>query len=56
LGPTLSRYLREANHSVSTVVVGFTGFEFLFYSLIITASRFLPVHPSKQPLPLLTVS
>ena len=38
LGFALSRYLSELNRSVSSVVIGFTSFGFLFYLLIMTAS------------------
>ena len=38
LGFALSRYLWEVNRSVSSVVIGFTSFGFLFYLLIMTAS------------------
>ena len=42
LGSALSRYLWEVNRSVSSVVIGFTCFGFLFYLLItmISASSF----------------
>ena len=40
LGFALSRYLWELNRSVSSVVIGFTCFGFLFYLLIVTASVF----------------
>jgi len=38
LGFALSRYLWEVNRSISSVVIGFTVFGFLFYLLITTAS------------------
>ena len=38
LGSALSRYLWEVNRSVSSVVIGFTCFGFLFYLSIVTAS------------------
>ena len=38
LGFALSRYLWEVNRSVSSVVIGFTSFGFLFYLLVATAS------------------
>ena len=53
LGFALSRYLWEVNRSVSSVVVGFTCFGFLFYLFIVTASVFSPDCPFQTPFSLL---
>ena len=53
LGSSLSRYLWEVNRSVSSVVMGFTCFGFLFFSLIVTASLFSFSCPFQTPLSLL---
>ena len=49
LGFALSRYLWGANRSVSSVVVGFTSFGFLFYLSIVTASIFSFDCPFQTP-------
>ena len=49
LGFALSRYLWGVNRSVSSVVAGFTGFAFLFYLLIVTASTFSFDCPFQTP-------
>ena len=49
LGFALSRYLWEVNRSVSSVVIGFTGFGLLFYLLITTASTFSFDCPFQTP-------
>ena len=49
LGFALSRYLWEFNRSVSSVVIGFTCFGFLFYLLIVTASIFSFNCPFQTP-------
>jgi len=49
LGFALSRYLWEVNRSVSSVVIGFAGFGFLFYILITTASTFSFDCPFQTP-------
>ena len=49
LGFALSRYLWEASRSVSSVVIGFTSFGFLFYMLIVTASVFSFDCPFQTP-------
>ena len=53
LGFALSRYLWEVNRSVSSVVIGFTSFGFLFYLLIMTASIFSFDCPFQTPFSLL---
>ena len=53
LGFALSRYLWEVNTSVSSVVIGFTSFVFLFYSSIVTASVFSFNCPFQTPFSLL---
>ena len=53
LGLALSRYLWEVNHSVSSVVIGFTSFGFLFYMLIVTASILSFDCPFQTPVSLL---
>ena len=49
LGFALSRYLWEINRSISSVVMGFTGFGLLFYLLITTASIFSFDCPFQTP-------
>ena len=49
LGFALSRYLWEVNRSVSSVVIGFTSFGFLFCLLIMTASMFSFDCPFQTP-------
>ena len=49
LGFALSRYLWQVNRSVSSVVIGFTSFGFLFYLLIMTASTFSFDCPFQTP-------
>ena len=51
-GFALSRYLWGVNSSVSTIVITFTGFGFLFYSVIVTASVFSFNCPFQTPLSL----
>ena len=53
LGFALSRYLWQVNRSVSSVVIGFTSFGFLFYLLIMTASIFSFDCPFQTPFSLL---
>ena len=53
LGFALSRYLWEINRSVSSVVIGFTSFGFLFYLLIMTASILSFDCPFQTPFSLL---
>ena len=53
LGFALSRYLREVNHSISSVVIAFTGFGSLFYLSIVTASIFFFDCPFQTPFSLL---
>ena len=53
LGFALSRYLWEVNRSVSSVVIGFTSFGFLFYVLVTTASIFSFDCPFQTPFSLL---
>ena len=53
LGSALSRYLWEVNHSVSSVVIGFTCFGFLFYSFVVTASVLSFYCPFQTPFSLL---
>jgi len=53
LGFALSRYLWEVSRSVSSVVIGFTSFGFLFYLLIMTASIFSFDCPFQTPFSLL---
>ena len=53
LGFALSRYLWEVNRSVSSVVVGFTCFGFLFYSFIVMASVFSSDCPFQTPFSLM---
>jgi hypothetical protein len=53
LGFALSRYLWEVNRSVSSVVIGFTGFGFLFYLFIVTVSVFSFDCPFQTPLSLM---
>jgi len=53
LGFALSRYLWEVNRSVSSVVIGFTSFGFLFYLFITTASIFSFDCPFQTPFSLL---
>ena len=52
LGFALSRYLWEVNSSVSSVVIAFAGFGFLFYFFIVTASVFSFNCPFQTPLSL----
>jgi len=54
LGFALSRYLWEVSRSVSSVLIGFTTFGFLFYLLITTASIFSFDCPFQTPFSLLT--
>ena len=49
LGFALSRYLWQVNRSVSSVVIGFTSFGFLFYLLIMTAFIFSFDCPFQTP-------
>ena len=56
LGFALSRYLWEVNRSVSSVLIGFTSFGFLFYLLITTASIFSFDCPFQTPFSLLSRS
>jgi hypothetical protein len=49
LGFALSRYLWEVNRSVSSVVIGFTCFGFLFYVVIVVASLFSFDCPFQTP-------
>ena len=49
LGFALSRYLWEVSRSVSSVIIGFAGFGFLFYLLITTASIFSFDCPFQTP-------
>ena len=53
LGSALSRYLWEVNRSVSSTVIGFICFGFLFYVFIITASVFSSNCPFQTPFSLL---
>ena len=53
LGFALSRYLWEVNPSVSSVVIGFTCFVFLFYSFTVIASVLSSNCPFQTPLSLL---
>jgi len=53
LGFALSRYLWEVNHSVSSVVIGFTSFGFLFYLSIVMGSIFVSDSPFQTPFSLL---
>ena len=53
LGFALSRYLWKVNRSVSSVVIGFTCFGFLFYSFIVTASVFSSDCPFQTPFSLM---
>jgi len=53
LGLALSRYLWEVNRSVSSVVIGFTSFGFLFYMLIAAASVVSFDCPFQTPVSLL---
>ena len=53
LGFALSRYLWEVNRSVSSVVIGFTGFGFLFYLFIVTVSVFSFNCPFQTPFSLM---
>ena len=53
LGFGLSRYLWEVNRSVSSVVIGFTSFGFLFYVLIVTVSIFSFDCPFQTPFSLM---
>ena len=53
LGFALSRYLWQVNRSVSSVVIGFTSFGFLFYLFIVTVSIFSPDRPPQTPFALL---
>ena len=53
LGFALSRYLWEVNRSVSSVVIGFSCFGFLFYLLITTVSVFSFECPFQTPFSLL---
>ncbi|KAF9778912.1 hypothetical protein BJ322DRAFT_1113791 [Thelephora terrestris] len=53
LGFALSRYLWEVNSSVSSAVIAFTGFGFLFYLSIVTASVFSFDCPFQTPFSLL---
>jgi hypothetical protein len=53
LGFALSRYLWKVNHSVSSVVIGFTCFGFLFYLFIVTASIISFDCPFQTPISLL---
>ena len=48
-GFALSRYLWEVNRSVSSVVIGFTGFGSLYYLLIVTVSTFSFDCPFQTP-------
>ena len=52
LGFALSRYLWGVNSSVSSVVIAFTGFGFLFYMAFAMASVFSFDCPFQTPLPL----
>ena len=52
LGFALSRYLWGVNSSVSSVVIAFTGFVFLFYSVVVMASVFSFDCPFQTPLSL----
>ena len=49
LGFALSRYLWGINRSVSSVVIGFTSFGFLFYLLLVTVSIFSFDCPFQTP-------
>ena len=49
LGFALSRYLGGINRSVSSVVIGFTSFGFLFYLLLVTVSIFSFDCPFQTP-------
>ena len=53
LGSALSRYLWDVNRSVSSVVVGFICFGFLFYAFIVTASVLSSDCPFQTPFSLL---
>ena len=53
LGFGLSRYLWEVSRSVSSVVIGFTAFGFLFYLFITVASAFSFDCPFQTPFSLL---
>ena len=53
LGFALSRYLWEVSRSVSSVVIGFTSFGFLFYLLIVRVSIFFFDFPFQTPFSLL---
>ena len=53
LGFALSRYLWEVNRLVSSVVVGFMSFGFIFYFLIVTVSTFSFDCPFQTPASLL---
>ena len=52
LGFALSQYLWRVNSSVSSVVIAFTGFIFLFYSVVVMASVFSFDCPFQTPLSL----
>ena len=52
LGFALSRYLWEVNSSVSSVVIAFTGFGFIFYFFIVTVSVFSFNCPFQTPVSL----
>ena len=53
LGFALSRYLWDVNRSVSSVVIGFTSFGFLFYLLIVVGTIFVADCPFQTPFTLL---
>ena len=53
LGCALSRYLWEVNRSVSSVVIAFTSFGFLFYLLILMGSVIISDCPFQTPFSLL---